>query len=150
VSDGSTFSVSIDRVEGFRFDVTCDQAGWAPLRVDEPPPLGAGTGPNPTRLLGAAIGNCLAASLLFCLQKSRVPVKGLRATVEGEVVRNEAGRLRLGKVKVVLHPTLDGVPADRMGRCLDLFEDFCVVTQSVRDGIDVDVTVEAELGAATG
>jgi hypothetical protein len=29
-----------------------------------------------------------------------------------------------------------------MGRCLDLFQDFCLVTESVRDGIAVDVEVE--------
>lgn len=29
-----------------------------------------------------------------------------------------------------------------MRRCLELFEGFCVVTQSVRRGIDVDVAVE--------
>ena len=31
---------------------------------------------------------------------------------------------------------------ERMGRCLELFEEFCVVTQSVRNGIDVKVEVE--------
>ena len=30
----------------------------------------------------------------------------------------------------------------RVERCLELFEDFCVVTQSVRNGIEVDVAVE--------
>jgi len=34
-----------------------------------------------------------------------------------------------------------------MQRCLELFEDFCVVTQSVRAGIAVDVAVEPISGA---
>ena len=46
--------------------------------------------------MGAAVGNCLAASLLFCLEKARVPVTDIRARVEGYVVRNESGRLRVG------------------------------------------------------
>jgi hypothetical protein len=31
-----------------------------------------------------------------------------------------------------------------MRRCLELFEDFCTVTQSVRGGIDVQVQVEPQ------
>lgn len=38
--------------------------------------------------------------------------------------------------------TLRAADAAALGNCLDVFEDFCVVTQSVREGIDVEVTVE--------
>jgi len=31
---------------------------------------------------------------------------------------------------------------ERMNRCLEIFEDFCLVTQSVRKGIDVQVDVQ--------
>lgn len=31
---------------------------------------------------------------------------------------------------------------ERMGRCLEIFESFCTVTESVRQGIDVKVSVE--------
>jgi uncharacterized OsmC-like protein len=147
VSETPTFSLDVERVERFKFDVTFDDPSWAPIRVDEPVPIGDGTAPNATRLLSAAVGNCLAASLLFCLQKSRVEVTDLAAHVECAVVRNEKGRMRIGSVKVTLKPSVEGVPPERLGRCLDLFEDFCIVTQSVRAGIDVDVTVEP-VGAA--
>jgi organic hydroperoxide reductase OsmC/OhrA len=146
VSDAHTFSLGLSQVERFQFDVTFDNAAWPPLRLDEPVPLGDDSAPNASRILAAAVGNCLSASLLFCLEKSRVPVKGLQGTVTGEIVRNAKGRMRIGAMKVVLHPVLDGVPVERMARCLDLFEDFCVVTQSVRGGIDVQVSVEAETG----
>ena len=146
MSESRTFSMTLEQVERFQFDVNFATPDWAPLRLDEPAPLGDDTAPSASRVLGAAIGNCLAASLLFCLQKSRVPVKGIRATVDGEIVRNDKGRMRIGSVQVVLHPTLDGVPLERMDRCRELFEDFCVVTQSVRDGIDVQVSVEAATG----
>ena len=29
-----------------------------------------------------------------------------------------------------------------MSRCLEIFEDFCVVTASVREGIEIDVKVD--------
>ena len=92
-------------------------------------------------LLGAAVGNCLSASLLFCLQKSRVEVAGISTRVQGELRRNDAGRLRIGHLDVEI--TLDTAAADgkKVTRCLSLFEDFCVVTASVRQGISVAVNV---------
>lgn len=117
--------------------------GVTPLVVDETKPLGAERGPNPARLLGAAVGGCLGASLLYCLRKARVEVKDLRTTVEGTLVRTDRGRLRVGELRVRLAPSLAvGSDPARMSRCLDLFEDFCIVTQSVRAGIDVAVRVE--------
>jgi uncharacterized OsmC-like protein len=35
-------------------------------------------------------------------------------------------------------------------RCMDLFEDYCLVTQSVPQGIEVDVSVEGFLSSKTG
>jgi organic hydroperoxide reductase OsmC/OhrA len=57
-------------------------------------------------------------------------------------VRNERGRLRIGGLRVRLAPEVTAEQRERMGRCLDLFQDFCLVTESVRDGIAVDVEVE--------
>lgn len=114
----------------------------APIQLDEPPPLGAGEGPNAAAMLSAAVGNCLAASLAFCLRKSRVDVTGLEVEVRTSVERNDAGRFRIGGISVKLHPKLgEGEPA-KYARCLQLFEDFCVVSASVRKGIAIDVTVE--------
>jgi organic hydroperoxide reductase OsmC/OhrA len=72
----------------------------------------------------------------------------LRTTVEGTLVRNERGRLRIGGLRVRLAPEVTAEQRGRMGRCLDLFQDFCIVTESVREGITVDVEVEnAPVGA---
>lgn len=149
MSEAPTFSLDLQRREGFRFDVTFDDPSWPAVRMDEPEPIGDGTAPNAVRLLGAAIGNCLAASLLFCLQKSRVEVAGISAHVEGVVERNERGRLRVRGVHVTLRPTVEDVPLERLERCTEIFEDFCVVTGSVRGGIDVQVSVEPAEAAAT-
>ena len=141
MSEDRTFSLTVDRREGYQFDIRFDDPSWEPLRTDEPVPLGSGAGPNPSRLLGAAMGNCMAASLLFCMEKARVPVSDVQARVTGTITRNERGRLRIETVRVVLEPTVDGVPPERLKRCLEIFEDFCIVTQSVREGIDVEVEV---------
>jgi uncharacterized OsmC-like protein len=112
--------------------------------VDELPPLGEANGPNPARLLAAAVGSCLSASLLYCLRKARIEVDQLRTTVDGTIVRNERGRLRIGGLRVRLASEVTPEQRERMGRCLDLFQDFCTVTESIRQGIPVDVEVAAE------
>ena len=139
---GEPFTVALTLRNGYAFDVEFADGEGPPLVVDELPPLGEGNGPNPARLLAAAVGSCLSASLLFCLRKSRIEIAELRTTVEGTVVRNARGRLRIGGLRVRLAPELSAEQRERMSRCLDLFQDFCIVTESVRDGIAVDVEVE--------
>ena len=133
---------------GYRFRVRFDHEGMPDLITDESPPLGEGKGPNPSRLLATAVGNCLAASLLFCLGKARLPVEGLEAEVLTEFTRNEAGRLRIGGMKVRLLPKWTEETAAKAQRCLQIFEDFCVVTQAVRQGVPVDVRVDGMPSAA--
>ena len=139
----SEFTFQIERVDGYEFRVRFDKESFAELTLDEPPPLGKDAGPNPVRLLAAAVGNCLAASLTFCLQRAKTPVEGMKAEVKAQLVRNDQKRLRVGAIEVVLRPRVPG-GAEALGKCLGQFEDFCVVTQSVREGLDVQVRVEAE------
>jgi uncharacterized OsmC-like protein len=136
------FSVRVEQIDAFDFLVKFDKEQFAPLRLDEPPPLGHDAAPNAARILAAAIGNCLAASLVFCLKKANVVASGVRADVDVEIVRNEARRLRIGKVDVTLHTSL---PANdpALTSCLGTFEDFCIVTQSVRQGIEIAVRVQS-------
>ncbi|HEX6306647.1 MAG TPA: OsmC family protein [Longimicrobiales bacterium] len=140
------FAITLTWRDGYEFEVDFEQEGVASLITDEPPPLGDAVGPNPARLLAAAVGNCLSASFRFCLERARIEVQGLKTTVEGRLVRNERGRLRIGSLRVRLEPTLESDAIERIGRCLDVFEDFCIVGQSVRDGIDIDVEVVPAAG----
>lgn len=135
------FALVLRQEEGYRFAVDFGEDLPA-LYVDEPPPLGAGEGPNAVRLLGAAVGNCLGASLAFCLQRSRIELRGLAVEVRGTIARNEQGRFRVERVAVKLAPEVAASDRERMQRCLGVFEDFCIVTQSVRAGLEVDVAVE--------
>jgi len=137
-----TSRTMITQEAGYRFRVRFDQEGVPDLITDESPPLGEGKGPNPSRLLATAVGNCLAASLLFCLGKARLSLDGLEAEVLTEFTRNEAGRLRIGSMKVRLLPKWTDQTAAKARRCLQIFEDFCVVTEAVRHGVPVEVRVD--------
>jgi uncharacterized OsmC-like protein len=135
------FAVTLTMQQGYAFAVDFEKDGIPELMTDEPAPLGEGLGPNPARLLAAAVGNCMSASLKFCLERARLDVQELRTRVEGTMVRNERGRMRIASLRVRLEPTLEADHLERIGRCLEVFEDFCIVGQSVREGIDLSVEV---------
>ena len=122
----------------------------ASILLDEPAPLGKGRGPNAAAPLSAAVGNCLAASLAYCLRKSRIDVSDLTAHVTTHITRTDKGRSRISAIDVELVPEMADPDPVRMARCGDLFEDFCTVTASVRQGIHVNVSVKAPAYAGAG
>lgn len=142
MSDHNQFSVKLVLMEDYLFKI--DFGEFGDVLTDEPPPLGKGEGPNPARMVAAAVGNCLCASLLFSLRKQKDQPGGIEATVSGQLERID-GRWRIGKLDVVMqveHPEhLPHLPS-----ALEQFEDFCVVTQSIRSGIPVNVRVQDQAG----
>lgn len=136
-----SIEITMEQIEDYQFKI--DFGVGAELLADEPEPLGDGKGPNASRILSAAVGNCLSASLLFCLQKARVASKVIKTVVTTKIMRNENKRLRIGGTRVSINIELDQQEGNqnRINKCIELFEDFCIVTQSVRGGIDVDVEV---------
>lgn len=151
VEESAGFEVRLDQEEGYRFRADFGVPGMESWVIDEPPPLGEAAGPNASRLVAAAVGHCLSASALYCLERARIPVHGVRTVVAGGTTRNERGRMRIGGLRVTIELDVAEEDRDRMGRCLGLFEDFCVVTASVRAGIPVEVEVAgvAQLPAST-
>jgi organic hydroperoxide reductase OsmC/OhrA len=136
------FAISIDQIHDYEFRVRFDKEQIPELVGDEPSPFGGDAGPNPERLLAAAVGNCLSSSLLFCLRKARIDVAGIHTGVRVTIVRNENKRLRVGGLEVTIDPRLAEADREKARNCLKLFEDFCTVTESVRAGIAVKVSVK--------
>ena len=146
MSEQGRFTIHLEQQEGYQINVRFDWKRAADLLMDEPPPLGETAGPNASRLLAAAAANCLSASLLYCLSKEEPADNGLRAEATCILVRNEQKRLRIGglEVKLVISDELAG--SRRFERCKALFEDFCVVSASIREGIPIAVSVVDEAG----
>lgn len=107
-------------------------------------------GPNPSRLLGLAILGCLSASFIFCLKKRKFKVDDFSAEAEVIISRNEKGFLRVKNIDVNIKPNITDPDAlKRAKQCLktakdgvSFFEQYCTVTQSIRSGIDVNVTLD--------
>lgn len=140
--DKNEFTIDIERLEDYKFKVDFDKESMGELLTDESEEAGGDeTGPNPSRLLAASSLNCLMASLTFCLKKKRVDLNSLRGSVTGTIERID-GRLRVTRLDAKIIPEVDKTDKEKLEKCLDIFEDYCVVTQSIRNGIDVDVEVE--------
>lgn len=137
--------VSLKWIKDYEFIVNFNMKGnkEEEFFVDEPEPLGKGKGPNASRLLAAAVGNCLSASLLFCLSKSRIPVKSLETKIKIISQRNEKGRLRIPELNVNIKLDVSKDEPEKLERCFKIFEDYCVVTESVRNGVKVNVSIDA-------
>jgi len=145
MSETLQFSFSLEQQEDFAFLIRFDN-GLPPLLADEPVPLGKGAGPNPSRLLAASIANCLSASLLFALRKFKNKPGQIVTSVTARMERNEQKRLRVAEVTVAMQIDSPAEMLDHLDRVLEQFEEFCVVTQSVRSGFPVKVTVRDNAG----
>jgi organic hydroperoxide reductase OsmC/OhrA len=142
MAEPSAFTITLQQEVGYDFRVKFDWPGNPDLLLDEPEPLGHRHGPNAARLVAAAVGNCLSASLVFCLKTKFKQNPGpLRARVTGQLARNERGRLRIGGLNVRIELAESAEVLQHLERCMTQFEDFCIVTESIRQGIPVDVEV---------
>lgn len=146
MSEEGRFTIHLEQLEGYQINVRFDWNKAADLLMDEPPPLGEASGPNASRMLAAAAANCLSASLLYCLSKEDPPAHNLKTEASCVLVRTEKGRLRIGhmEVKLILGDALG--QSKRFDRCKELFEDFCVVSASIRQGIPIKVQITNQAG----
>jgi organic hydroperoxide reductase OsmC/OhrA len=133
--------------EGLRFSIDFGLAGVASLHTDARPPLGGATGPDSEMLLMAAVANCLAGSLAFFLRKFQNPQVPMRASAGAQLVPNENGRPRVTGIAVDIHLGAAAASIRMLERALSQYQDFCVVTQSVRASIPVTVRVFDAEGA---
>jgi uncharacterized OsmC-like protein len=136
----SNVRITLRQQQDYRFQVDFGES-IAPLQADEPAPLGTGQGPSPVQLLAAAVGNCLSDSLLFALRKFKQAPEPLHCTVDAEVGRNEQKRLRVLKMTAALHLGVPASSLEHLNRVLDQFEAYCTVTQSVGQGIPIELQV---------
>jgi uncharacterized OsmC-like protein len=139
----TSYNVSVEQITDYEYRVRFDKPQYGEMHLDEPPPLGKDTGPSAGRLLAAAVGNCLSASFQFAARKAGASISGMRADVTVEISRNENRRMRIGRLAVTLDVgTLAAEDVEKAKKAAEIFEDFCTITASVRQGIPVDVVLK--------
>jgi uncharacterized OsmC-like protein len=141
MTDAPDLRILLEQEGPYAFRVNFEGTDLAALHTDEPAPLGAGAGPNPSALLLAGVANCLSASLLFALRKFRNDPGPIRAEIVARRERNAEGRWRIPRAEVAIHLSDKAADLEHFDRVLAQFEEFCIVTQSVREGVQVDVRI---------
>lgn len=137
--------VTLTQERDFRFAIEFAE-NVPPFHGDESPPLGTGTGPSPSQLLAAAVGNCMSDSLLFALRKFKQSPEPIRTESIATIDRNPQNRLRVQEIRVRIALGVPRTSLEHLDRALAQFEEFCTVGQSVRQGIAVNVEVYDGLG----
>jgi uncharacterized OsmC-like protein len=137
---GKTIRVELSQRNDYRFDIAFGND--VPLLTsDEPAPLGTGLGPSPVQMLCAAVGNCLSDSLLFAFRKFKQVPEPIQCVVTAEVGRNDDNRLRVLHMTAQIRMGVLSASLGQLSHVLEQFEEFCTVTQSVRQGIPITVEV---------
>ena len=131
----------------YKFHIKFDLPNVPEFIMDEPPEIGGdGAGPNAARVVGAAVGDCLSASLIFCLRKMKIPIKDFRTHVKAVVERNKDNLLRLSHIYVKITPKIGKEYEEKnLERCLNIFQKYCIVSDSIRHGLPIDVEVNPEV-----
>lgn len=77
---------------------------------------------------------------MFAIRKYKGDPGQVKATVEGALTRTN-GRLRIEQIDVTLMIENEADNLPKLDRVLEQFEEFCIVTQSVKSGIPVEIKI---------
>lgn len=144
MSDESKLKVGLTLEEEMIFKCDLGQIKMQNLYIDEKNSKEADKiGPNPSRLLALAVLGCLAASFTFCMQKKNFTLNDLEGKAEVIIKRNQKGFWRVKKINITINPKIeDPKMRKRADQCRKMFEQYCIVTQAVREGIEVNVNLD--------
>ncbi|MHA2255045.1 MAG: OsmC family protein [Candidatus Heimdallarchaeaceae archaeon] len=145
MSETSNFEYEIKLVKKENYKCEVDFGEAIPkLLMDEPTEVlgGEGKGPQASILLAAAVGNCLSASFTFCLTKKKVNLVGLKTIVRFKRERNDQGLWRISKINADLFPEVGNKDDKDFKKCIEIFKNYCIVSMSVEQGINIEVTVK--------
>ena len=92
--------------------------------------------------LALALAACMSMDVVHILRKGRCDLRGLRTTLAGRRARESPRRF----LAIELHFVVTGkVPIDQVERAVDLSrETYCSVWQSMRQDIDLRVSIEVQ------
>jgi uncharacterized OsmC-like protein len=141
MGEETRFAISLEHAQDGKVTVRFDWDEVPGVVLDELAWLDEQRTPHATLILATALGNCLGVSLLSCLHKLQVEPQGIQTTVSGAIACSERGRAQISHLDVQI--SLGGADhlASRLKRCLELDDEYCLITESVRAGIPINIHV---------
>ncbi len=97
-------------------------------------------------LLTGGAGYCMAASLVFCLNKVRVPVEGLSTRSVAHLKRVEKRLRRISGLEIDIRVKVAEEHQKAFERCLSHFPEFCIVTESIQGNFPITIRVHHPWG----
>ena len=99
-------------------------------------------GTSPAKLLALSVLSCLALSFSFCLKKENFSLSGFEGNAEVIITRNDKGFWRVKKINVEMNPKIDTPKMrKRADQCRKFFEQYCIISESLRSGFEVNVNL---------
>lgn len=96
-----------------------------------------------TKLLALSVLGCFAASFEFYLQKKEFSLSDLDGKAEVTLARNDKGFWRVKKIDIEILPKVDNPKMHkRTDQCKKLFEQYCIISESLRKGFEVNVNLK--------
>jgi len=114
------------------------------IHIDEPESFdGTDEGPSPVEFFLIGIGGCLGSTFAYCLQKQDVEIDKLEVVVDGQLKHvGPKLSLRLVNIEAELKiTTRDNDSSDKIEKCVKSFQEYCIVTNSITQGVPIDVKV---------
>jgi putative redox protein len=114
------------------------------IHLDEPESFhGTDIGPSPVEYFLIGIGGCLGSTFTYCLQKQEVEIDALEVVVDGQL-KHVGPNMSLKLVNIeaeILFTAKDGKLSGKIEQCIKTFRDYCIVSNSITQGVPLDVKV---------
>ena len=137
--------VELKHREGCMFDARF-RTKEGDLLMREPFGIGIDYGPEAVTLFTMSAAYCMAASLNYYLAKARVLPTTLRAKGHVEMRLTDEHYRRIKCLDIDIRIEVAEKEHKRLERALSRFNDFCIITESIRGSFPVRVQVEHPWG----
>lgn len=112
------------------------------LNIDEPASFhGTNLGPSAVEYLLIGIGGCLGTTFIYCLQKRNIELESFEVEVDGKLTHT-GPKMHLRLVNIIVnlkYKPKEETSAVEIEECVEEFKEFCIVTNSIANGMPIDV-----------